>query len=64
VGITDKTEMSKPSATATVDDRPGDLVPTLDELALEVGDEDPEVRVPGAWVHLRDEEDPQRATRA
>jgi hypothetical protein len=45
---------------ARVHDRPLDLVPSLDELVLEVRDEDAEVRVGRAWVHLRDEEDAQQ----
>jgi hypothetical protein len=35
-----------------------------DELALEVRDEDAQVRIGRARVHLGDEEDAQRATRA
>ena len=45
---------------ARVHDRTLDLVPARDELALEVRDEDPEVRVVRPRVHLRDEEDSQR----
>jgi hypothetical protein len=38
-------------------------VAARDELVLEARDEDAEVRVVPPRVHLRDEEDPQRATR-
>lgn len=44
-----------------VDDGSLELVATSSELALEVRDEDPEVGVFGARVHLRDEEDSQVA---
>ena len=50
--------MTAPPAAARVDDRALDLVAARDELVLEVGDEDPEVRVVRARVHLRDEKDP------
>jgi hypothetical protein len=49
-----------PPRTGTLDDRAGELVTALAQLALEVGDEDAEVRVAQARVHLRDEQDPQR----
>ena len=42
-----------------VHDRALDLVPARDELALEIRDEDAEVRIVRAWIHLRDEEDSQ-----
>ena len=58
-GVADESEVAPPSSGRAVDDGALDLVPPRDELALEVGDEDSEVRVVRARVHLRDEEDPQ-----
>ena len=52
--------MAQLPARAAVDDGPLELVAARGELSFEVGDEDPEVRVVRARVHLRDEEDPQR----
>ena len=34
-----------------------DLVPALDESPLDSLDEGPEIRIPGPWIHLRDEQD-------
>ena len=48
------------SSGALVDDGSLELVPARAELPLEVGDEDPEIRVVRPGVHLRDEEDSQR----
>ena len=62
--VADEREVAASAATSRVDDGPLDLVAARDELALEVRDEDPEVRVVRPRVHLRDEEDPQGATRA
>ena len=53
--------MAPSPAGAPVDDGALDLVSARDELALEVGDEDSEVRIVRARVHLRDEQDPQGA---
>ena len=53
--------MASPSARATVDDCPLELVPARDELALEVGHEHPEIGIVRPRVHLRDEKDSQRA---
>ncbi len=63
-GISEQLQVPTRPARARVDDRALDLVPAGDELVLEVRDEDAEVRVARTRVHLRDEEDPQRATRA
>jgi hypothetical protein len=60
--VTGQREVATPAA-AAIHDRPLDLVSTGCELALESGDEDPEVRGVRPWIHLGDEEDPQRATR-
>lgn len=57
-------EMSEPAPAATIHDGARDLVAALEQLPLEVRDEDPEIRVVVARVHLRDEEDLQRVTRA
>ncbi len=59
-GIAEQPQVPASAARARVDDRALDLVPAREELALEVRDEDAEVRVVPARVHLRDEEDPQR----
>jgi hypothetical protein len=56
--------MSEPAPAATIHDGARDLVAALEQLPLEVRDEDPEIRVVVARVHLRDEEDLQRVTRA
>ena len=53
--------MPAPAAAPPVDDRALDLVAARGELALEGRDEDAEVGVGRPRVHLRDEEDPQRA---
>ena len=45
-------------ARAAVDDSPLELVAARGELSFQVCDEDPEVRIVRARVHLRDEEDP------
>ena len=50
-------EMASSSSRAAVDYRSFDLVPSSRELTLEVGDEDPEIGVVGAGVHLGYEED-------
>ena len=47
----------RPRAAAAVDDRVGELVAALAQLAREVGDEHPEVGCVRAGVHLGDEED-------
>ena len=52
--------MARSPAARAVDDRALDLVSAREELALEVRDEDPEVGIVRARVHLGDEEDPQR----
>ena len=59
-GVSEQPQVPTPPARARVDDRALDLVPACDELVLEVRDEDAEVRIARAGVHLRDEEDPQR----
>ena len=63
-GVSGEGEVPEPAPAAAVDRRALDLVSAREELALEVRDEDPEVRVARARVHLGDEEDPQCATRA
>ncbi len=45
------------AAAAAVDDGPLELVPSLRERLLELGDEDAEIGVFGSRVHLRDEQD-------
>jgi hypothetical protein len=50
--------VTPPPAASAGDDRPLDLVPTGGQLALEAGDEDSEVGVARAGVHLGDEKDP------
>jgi hypothetical protein len=62
--VADETEMAAPPAPSGVHRRPLDLVAAPDELALEVRDEDAQVRIGRARVHLGDEEDAQRVTRA
>jgi hypothetical protein len=58
--IPEQASVSSGPSRPTIDDRTLDLVATRDELLLEVGDEDAEIRVVGTRVHLRDEEDPHR----
>jgi hypothetical protein len=50
-----------PSPSARVDDGALDLVPSPEELTLEARDEDAEIRVVRARIHLGDEEDAHRA---
>ncbi len=50
-------EVAKLPARAMVEHGPFDLVPARRELALELGDEDPEIGIVGPRVHLRDEQD-------
>ena len=51
--------MTTPPAQPVVDDGSLELVAACDELSLEAGDEDAEIRVVRARVHLGDEEYPQ-----
>jgi hypothetical protein len=50
--VAEESEVAPPSSGPRVDDRTLDLVASRDELALEAGHEDPEVRVLQARVHL------------
>ncbi len=52
-----KVRVATAPSTATVDDDTLDLVAPVDERALEILDEDAEVGIARARVHLRDEED-------
>ncbi len=58
-GVEEQGGVTRPTA-SVVDDGAFELVAAIPKLALEVGDEDAEVRVARARVHLGDEEDPQR----
>ena len=51
-GIAEESEVTALPAAARVDHGALDLVAARDQLGLEVRDEDPEVRVIRAWVHL------------
>ena len=51
-GVSEEREVAPSSSGPRVDDRALDLVSPCDELALEVGHEDPEVGILGARVHL------------
>ena len=51
-GIAEESEVTALPAAARVDDGALDLVAARDELGFEVRDEDPEVRVVRARVHL------------
>ena len=54
--------MAERPAAPRVEHRPLDLVPERDELALQIGHEDPEVGLGRARVHLGDEQDPHAAS--
>ena len=60
-GVEREAEVAQLPARAAVDDGPLELVAARGELSFQVGDEDPEVRIVRARVHLRDEEDPHVA---
>ena len=51
-GVSEEGEVAPSSSGPRVDDRALDFVSPRDELALEVGHEDPEVGILGARVHL------------
>ena len=57
-GVAREPEVTPRPAAPAVHDRALELVPARDELPLERGDEDPEVGVVRARVHLGDEQDP------
>jgi hypothetical protein len=59
--VASEREVASPSARSAIDDGALDLVSSLDERTLERRDEDPEVGIVGARVHLGDEEDPHVA---
>ena len=59
-GIAGEREMSSPSTGALIDHRALQIMPASREFPLEVGDEDSEVGVVRAGIHLRDEEDLHR----
>ena len=56
-GLCAQADVLRPRTAAVVDHGALELVALRDQLALELGDEDAEIRVRGARVHLRDEQD-------
>jgi len=56
--VADEGDVTSP-ASASVDDGALDLVPARKKLALEIRDEDSEVRIVRARVHLGNEQDAQ-----
>jgi hypothetical protein len=58
--VAGESKVSSSSATAPIDDRALELVPSGLELPLEVGDKYAQVRIVRTRVHLGDEEDLHR----
>ena len=62
-GVAEEVDVAAPAASATVDHGEVELVAALAESDGKALDEDAEVGVGGAGVHLRDQEDPHPGER-